>query len=263
MSLRGLALGFVGQLLFLIANFAILASVSDEGYLNSRTVIAAAGIWVLVFSLYTFVKLKKRPGPSLPEGESYCQHSAKVSIRTAKSLGTLTEIQMFLIVFFVFSDGMGTITGSALIFAQEELRMNSPEVVLSLILASLTSVFSCFLFKFIHDKIPFAAKNILIIKLVLMALLPVYSMVFLTTKFEYFGAIAVFGMNNGSQPAFTRSIYANIIPQGREAEYFSFYELFDKGSAWLGPLMVGIISQATGSIRNAFSAIVVFSIIGI
>lgn len=73
---------------------------------------------------------------------------------------------------------------------------------------------------------------------------------------------AVYGFNLGSAQAFTRSIFSQYIPEGREAEYFSFFELSDRGTAWAGPLACGLVFQATASYRSALSTLVVFFFIG-
>ena len=74
---------------------------------------------------------------------------------------------------------------------------------------------------------------------------------------------ALFGLNTGSYQAFTRTIYSTLIPYGREAEYFSFYEVSDKGTAWLGPLVLAMVNDATGSFRTAFVYLEIFFVVGL
>jgi UMF1 family MFS transporter len=54
-----------------------------------------------------------------------------------------------------------------------------------------------------------------------------------------------------------------MIPNGQEAEYFSLYEVSDKGTSWLAPLMFGLALQFTGSYRAAILSLVVFFIAGL
>jgi UMF1 family MFS transporter len=54
-----------------------------------------------------------------------------------------------------------------------------------------------------------------------------------------------------------------MIPRGKEAEYFSLYELSDKGTAWIGPLLFGITLSITHSYRWAILSLLVMLIIGI
>ena len=59
----------------------------------------------------------------------------------------------------------------------------------------------------------------------------------------------IYGANLGSTQAFARSIFSELIPVGHEAQWFSLFEITDKGSSWLGPLIASLLIQATGSIR--------------
>lgn len=54
----------------------------------------------------------------------------------------------------------------------------------------------------------------------------------------------------------------HLIPHEREAEYFSFYEITDKGTSWLGPVAFGIALQVTGSYRAAIVTLLVFFVVG-
>lgn len=47
-------------------------------------------------------------------------------------------------------------------------------------------------------------------------------------------------------------MFADLVPKGRESEFFGLYAITDKGSSWLGPLAIAAITDATQEIRNAF-----------
>ena len=68
-------------------------------------------------------------------------------------------------------------------------------------------------------------------------------------------------MLGGSQ-ALSRSLFSHLVPRGKEAEYFSAYEMSDRGLSWLGPLVFGLTYQLTGSYRDAIISLVVFFVIG-
>ena len=59
----------------------------------------------------------------------------------------------------------------------------------------------------------------------------------------------IYGANLGSTQAFARSIFSEMIPVGHESQWFALFEITDKGSSWLGPLIASLLIQATGSIR--------------
>ena len=85
---------------------------------------------------------------------------------------------------------------------------------------------------------------------------------FLKTEFDFYlmaGAIAI--VLGGSQ-ALSRSVFSQMIPKGQESEYFGLYEISDKGTSWLGPLLFGLALQFTGSYRVAILSLIVFFVIG-
>jgi UMF1 family MFS transporter len=54
-----------------------------------------------------------------------------------------------------------------------------------------------------------------------------------------------------------------MIPKGQEAEYFSLYEVSERGTSWLGPLLFGLALQFTGSYRIAILSLATFFILGL
>ena len=67
----------------------------------------------------------------------------------------------------------------------------------------------------------------------------------------------------GGSQALSRSIFAQLVPEGAEAEYFSIYEITDKGTSWLGPLAVGIALQLSGQYRLAVLSLIFFFVAGL
>ena len=90
----------------------------------------------------------------------------------------------------------------------------------------------------------------------------VYAYGFLYTATQFWVLGAAIAIVLGGTQALSRSLYSLMIPRGQEAEYFSLYEVSDKGTSWLGPLLFGLALQFTGSYRIAIVSIVVFFIAG-
>lgn len=65
------------------------------------------------------------------------------------------------------------------------------------------------------------------------------------------------GLLYGSFQAYARSVFSQLIPHGQEARFFGLYAITDKSSSFLGPLLVGLAAQATGSLRSGFVVILV------
>jgi UMF1 family MFS transporter len=78
-----------------------------------------------------------------------------------------------------------------------------------------------------------------------------------------FYLLAVFiGIVLGGSQALSRSLFSHMIPRGQEAEYFSLYEISERGTSWLGPLIFGLTLQLTGSYRSALVSLIVFFVAG-
>ena len=69
---------------------------------------------------------------------------------------------------------------------------------------------------------------------------------------------AVVALVMGGTQALSRSLFSQMIPPGREAEYFSLYEISDKGTSWLAPLIFGLALQFTGNYRLAILSLILF-----
>ncbi|KAG0001916.1 Autophagy protein 22 [Entomortierella chlamydospora] len=103
-------------------------------------------------------------------------------------------------------------------------------------------------------------KQMVLLLLVLLVMVPIYGTLGLILPFwphlssgrELFALAAYFGFLIGAVQSFCRSMFAGLVPRGRESEFFGLYAITDKGSSWLGPLAVATITDITHEIRHAF-----------
>ena len=135
------------------------------------------------------------------------------------------------------------------------------DVLIALLLVSVVAPLGCVFF-FALAKRGFSSKQIIYMNLFLFILIPIYGMLGLKEQWEFYVLSGVFGFATGALASFTRSLFSSLIPAGHEGEYFSLYELTDKGTAWLGPLALGIVSNVTGSFRKGFFTVVIFFVVG-
>src|SRR6185436_16074747 len=70
------------------------------------------------------------------------------------------------------------------------------------------------------------------------------------------------GIVLGGSQALSRSLFSQLIPRGKEGEYFGLYEISDKGTSWLGPLLFGLAYDLTGDYRIAIISLIVFFVVG-
>lgn len=70
------------------------------------------------------------------------------------------------------------------------------------------------------------------------------------------------GLVLGGSQALSRSLFSQLIPAGKEGEYYGFYEISDKGTSWLGPLAFGLVFQLTSSYRVGLVSLLIFFVVG-
>jgi UMF1 family MFS transporter len=66
----------------------------------------------------------------------------------------------------------------------------------------------------------------------------------------------------GGSQALSRSLFSQLIPRGKEAEYFALFVISERGTSWIGALTFGVVFQLTGSYRDAIVSLVAFFIVG-
>jgi UMF1 family MFS transporter len=112
----------------------------------------------------------------------------------------------------------------------------------------------------------FGSKRSIVISLVIWAGVTIYAYFGLkgpNRVLEFFILGACIAVVLGGSQAISRSLYAQIIPVGKQAEYYSFYEVSDKGTSWFGPLLFGLVNQLTGSLRPAILSLIFFFVVGL
>jgi UMF1 family MFS transporter len=90
----------------------------------------------------------------------------------------------------------------------------------------------------------------------------IYAYGFLQTTTQAWAMGAVIAIILGGSQALSRSLFSRMIPAGREASFFGIYEVSERGTSWLGPLVFGIIVAATNSYRHAILSLIIFFVSG-
>ena len=85
----------------------------------------------------------------------------------------------------------------------------------------------------------------------------------LATSGQFFALAAVLAIVLGGSQALSRSLFSQMIPKGKESEYFSLYEISERGTSWLGPILFGLTLQWYHSYRMAILSVAVFFLIGL
>lgn len=280
-STKGLGLGYGGAvgLLCLLAGM-MFAIGSDSSYVMQMA-IAICGFWQLIITWTTCATwIRARPGPAFPESErkygpaSYFVYSWKKTYYTIRKAAKLRETFLFLISWFFYSDGYSTIASVAILFGKSELNMTSTQLVIIAVVTPLVAIAGNFFFLYVcRKRLQMASKRIVIMLLGLVSLIPVYGILgFATGRDSHFGIKTVaemyvlavyFGFLLGALQSFSRVMFSELLPPGMESEFFALYEITDRGSSWLGPLLVAVITDALGNVRYGFIMLLILLLISL
>ncbi|ORX93246.1 MFS general substrate transporter [Basidiobolus meristosporus CBS 931.73] len=254
---KSMAWGYLAGVLVLIIG-AIIVYFSGSTVFSMQIACAFSSLWWLVFCYPPMKWLKPRPGPPLPKGESYLFYSWKKVFKTLCHIPKLGQIFLFLLCWFFVSDAINTITSVAILFAKTTLGMNYVELLIAGVVVPLCAGVGNMMWLFIQRKLHLSTKKMIIIIISLYILLPVYGLLGfvapfgLKHKFEAWIVCVWIGLLLGAIQSYCRVMFSELIPKGMENELFSLYQITDKGSAWIGPLITGAITDATKDLRYSF-----------
>jgi UMF1 family MFS transporter len=269
-SSRGFAYGYLGGGLLLALNFLLVKSAPRLGMdtlMAVRISLLSAGVWWGGFALITFATLKtRRVERSLPRGKTYLTIGFSELGRTFRELARLRHTLRYLIGYLFFNDGIQTVISMASVFMAQELfiarglKTDQSFLLGIFLMVQFVAIFGALLFERLAYAIK--TKNAILVSLVLWAGVVIYGYGFLRTTTEAWIMGAVIAIVLGGSQALSRSLFSRMIPAGREASFFGIYEVSERGTSWMGPLVFGIVVAATNSYRQAMLSLIVFFVVG-
>lgn len=269
-SSRGFAYGYLGGGLLLALNFLLVKSAGRLGmdpYMAVRLSLLSAGIWWGAFALITFARLKTRQAEkTLPPGKTYLTIGFSELGRTFRELARLRHTLKYLIGYLFYNDGIQTVISMASVFMAQELftarglKTDQSFLLGIFLMVQFVAIFGALIFERLAYAI--GTKRAIMVSLVLWCGVVIYGYGFLHTTREAWTMAAVIAIVLGGSQALSRSLFSRMIPAGREASFFGIYEVSERGTSWMGPLVFGAVVAATNSYRQALLSLVVFFIVG-
>lgn len=264
-SSKGFAWGYVGGALLLLMNLALLTYQERLGISKGTAVrlsLASAGLWWGLFTLVPLRALRNRkPVRKADPSENILSTGFKQLFRTLREMRQYPQTLTFLIGYLIYNDAIQTVITMAGVFGAKELHIPEDELALAILMVQIVAFPGAMLFNWLATAIK--AKWAIVISLVIWTLIVIAMYAFVKTTTEFFIAAAVVAVVLGGSQALSRSLYSIMIPKGREAAYYSLYEISDKGTSWLGPAVFAFALQWTKSYRSAILSLIVFFILGL
>ena len=266
-SSRGWAWGYLGGGLLLAVNLGLLTLDKQIGISQGMAVrisLLSAGLWWAAFTIIPVVGLRDLRGAT---GTTTGQRLGMVGgslnqlASTFRELRSYPQTMLFLLAYLFFNDGIQTVISASSVYGAEELKFNSSQLIEIILLVQFVAFGGALLFGRLAHR--FGAWRVVLNSLVLWTLVVTIAFFVPAGEFLIFVGLAVLiGIVLGGSQALSRSIYSQLIPGGREAEFFSLYQAMERGTSWLGTLVFGLVHQITGSYRWAIIALIVFFVVG-
>lgn len=246
---------------------------SKSTTLGLRLVLLFIGLWWLAFTIPAALWLRPRPGPPVPFTSKGHQRRGWVAYiiyawtslgKTALRARHLKDMLFFLCAWFLLSDGIATVSGTAVLFAKTQLEMGPAAIAAINIVVTISGVIGAFSWATVSRKLQLSPARTIIACICLFELVPIYGLlgfipfiknlgVFgLQQYWEMYPLGAVYGLVLGGLSSYCRALFGELIPPGFEAAFYALYAITDKGSSIFGPAIVGAITDRYGEIRPAF-----------
>jgi UMF1 family MFS transporter len=269
----GFAAGYASGVFVLFANLIFLTYAERIGVstgLAVRICLLTAGIWWGGFAFITFALLKKRnPARAVPEGKHFITAGFGELKETFRDLFKLKQTLRFLIAYLLYNDGIQTVITASSIFIVQEVLMKDARIsendydvklIIAFLIAQIIAFFGALAFERIANFTN--TKTAIIISLIIWSVIVIYAYAILTSITEAYFMSGAIGFVLGGSQALSRSLFSKMIPTGRESAFFGIYEISERGTSWIGPVVFGFVAQMTNSYRQALLALIFFFIVG-
>ncbi|KAL8943444.1 MAG: hypothetical protein Q9216_001082 [Gyalolechia sp. 2 TL-2023] len=266
-SSNGIGIGYIAAIIVQLVAVAIILltkSVSDSTTVALRVVLCFIGLWWSAFTVPAALWLRPRPGPPIPfsiQGKqrrdwaryiSYAWGSLWKTVRRARHL---KDIVLFLAAWFLLSDGIATVSGTAVLFGKTELGMTPAQLAMINVVVTLFGIAGAFLWRKVSRLFGLPPARTIVACICIFELIPVYALIGYIPAVKNLGVFglqqpwemyilgAVYGVVLGGLSSYCRSLYGELIPPGSEAAFYALYAITDKGSSIFGPAIVGVVRQ--------------------
>lgn len=232
--------------------------------MSTRLSLLSAGLWWAGFTVIPVRGLRHVGGPvaaPVARDKGVVRGSFAQLADTFRELRLFPQTLLFLLAYLFFNDGIQTVIGSSSLYGIEELQFPQQTVLGVFLFVQFIAFGGSILFGRIAARI--GAWRTVLASLRVWTLIVVVAFFVPARSLLLFVALGFFiGLVLGRSQALSRSLYSQLIPSGREAEFFSLYQAMERGTSWFGTLTFGLVHQFTHSYRWAIVALVVFFVLG-
>ncbi len=273
-SAKGYAMGYIGSSVLLIINLIMVMRPNWFGILDDqgegdklaamRICFVMVGIWWAGFAQITFNYLPKVDKSLIKQKKMeghYLMHGFNELKKVWAELKHHKKLTSYLLAFFVYSMGVQTVMLVATHFGSDEIKMESDELISTILIIQFLAMAGSYLFSFISRK----KGNIYTLKIatLIWAAICLGTYVFVYTPTQFYFVAGCVGLVMGGIQSLSRSTYSKMLPVTEDnTSYFSFYDVCEKLSIVAGMATFGIINECSSTMRSPIVALISFFIVG-
>lgn len=263
-SAKGFAMGYIGSVILMVLSLVVIIA-NDKlnlgwGSWPARLSFVCVGVWWAGFAQITFNVLP----PSVPSA-ARPEHSILINgfFELKKVWTQLTAhptLKRFLRSFFFYNMGVQTVMYMATYFAADEIKMESTQLIITILIIQLVAILGAYLFSLLSKR----TNNIFTLAVIIFCWIGICIYAFFTiTPMDFYILAFGVGMIMGGIQSLSRSTYSKLLPQTKDtASYFSFYDVCDKVGTVIGTLSFGFVAELSHGMRNSVLALAFYFVIG-
>lgn len=261
-SSRGYAMGYIGGGILLAINLAMIMFTPDSmTELMTRLSFVTVAVWWFVFSIPVLKYVTEPPRRLLSGEENFSPLQAafsRLSI-TFKEIRKYRDLALFLLAFWVYANGIGTIIVMATAFGSE-LGFGSMTLIGTLLMVQFLAAPFAILFGKLAAKM--GTKKAIYLSLAVYTGISILGF-FMYHEWQFWVLGALVATVQGGSQALSRSLIGRMMPKSKSAEFYSFFAVFEKFSSILGPLLFGVVSTLMGASRFSIVSLIIFFALGV
>ena len=261
-SALGFSLGYLGGGILLSLNVLMALHPEKFGLADGTAAIRISflmvAVWWLVFSLPLMLLVDEPDGSGSGWSVNVVQAGFKRVWTTLQEVRQLRNIWLFLVAYWLYIDGVDTIVRMAVDYGLS-LGFDQNSLITALLITQFTGFPAALAFGWFGGR--YGPKTGIFIGLAVYIIVTVWASV-MDSVTEFYYLAFLIGLAQGGIQALSRSLYARMIPAGRSAEFFGFYNMLGKFAAILGPVMIGWVGIITGNPRTGILSLLVLFLVG-